>query len=267
MALEGAPAAAERPAILLATPCYGGQLTHLFVHSILGLLDYGGKHGLSFALLTAAYDSLVPRARNSLVSTFLGTSATHLMFIDADIGFRPEAVHRLVTFDEDFVCGMYPVKNLDWAKAASAQPATTEAELRESALHFVGEPCTGEAREARDGFVTGTYAGAGFMLLKRAVIERLVAAHPETRYRMAHTFPRPKSEVDHYNLFDCVVEPETGVYLSEDYTFCRRWRELGGKVWLDTESRLTHVGPYEFSGQPPAASLGAGWGKAPSGAQ
>jgi hypothetical protein len=55
--------------------------------------------------------------------------------------------------------------------------------------------------------------------------------------------------VPFYNLFDCMIDPETGMYLSEDFTFCHRYRKLGGKVWLDTESRLHHVGSMDFHGR------------------
>jgi hypothetical protein len=51
-----------------------------------------------------------------------------------------------------------------------------------------------------------------------------------------------------YALFDCMIDPETGVYLSEDYAFCRRWRAIGGEIWLDLESKLTHTGSYSFRG-------------------
>jgi hypothetical protein len=87
------------------------------------------------------------------------------------------------------------------------------------------------------------------MMIKRSAIERLMAAYPETRYRAMQTYPTPKEEGSpFYNLFDCMIEPETGVYLSEDFTFCHRFRKLGGKVWLDTESRLHHVGSMDFHG-------------------
>ncbi|PZQ57372.1 MAG: hypothetical protein DI570_19750 [Phenylobacterium zucineum] len=49
-------------------------------------------------------------------------------------------------------------------------------------------------------------------------------------------------------MFDCVIHPETGEYLSEDYTFCHRWRAIGGEIWLDLQSRLAHVGAFEFEG-------------------
>jgi hypothetical protein len=51
-----------------------------------------------------------------------------------------------------------------------------------------------------------------------------------------------------FALFDCIIDPDTGAYLSEDYSFCRRWRQIGGEIWIDIASKLTHTGPYEFVG-------------------
>jgi len=122
--------------------------------------------------------------------------------------------------------------------------------MREAGLHYVGVACApGEGREERDGFVTGIYAGTGFMLIRRSAAERLVAAYPETKYRAQHTYPAPAAAShNQYNLFDCLIEPETKTYLSEDFAFCHRWRAIGGTIWLDTMSRLRHVGAYEFQG-------------------
>ena len=47
-----------------------------------------------------------------------------------------------------------------------------------------------------------------------------------------------------------MIEPETGIYLSEDYAFCRRWRDLGGEIWLDAQGSLTHSGSCDFTGRP-----------------
>jgi hypothetical protein len=242
-----------RPNVIIGTPCYGGMMSHDYVHSLLKLVGYAPKHDFRVGLWTAAHDSLITRARNSIVAGFLDTPhATHLMFIDADIGFLPEHVHRLLRFDEDLVAGMYPVKDLDWSRLARQASKDPSAEtLREAGLHFVGVPLPASEREERDGFVTGKYAGTGFMLIKRSAILRLVEAHPETKYHRMQTFPAAREQSDHqYNLFDCMIDPETKTYLSEDFTFCRRWRALGGKLWLDTESRLRHVGVQEFQGRP-----------------
>jgi hypothetical protein len=226
-------------------------MTHVYVNSLIRVMLYAEGHGFSLALFTAAHDSLITRSRNALLKSFLdATAATHLMFIDADIGFEPEAVHRLLSFDEEVVAGMYPVKAVDWARmGASSRSGMSGDELRLSGLHFVGSPCPIGERQDRDGFVTGKYAGTGFMMIKRRAVERLIEAYPETAYRQMHTYPRPAAPTTpFYNLFDCMIEPESGVYLSEDYAFCHRFREIGGTVWLDTRSRLRHVGSMEFSG-------------------
>jgi hypothetical protein len=243
---------ADRPNVLIATPCYGGLMTHVYVHSLLKLMSSQGKRAFNVGLLTSAHDSLITRSRNALVKSFLDNpTATHLFFVDADIGFEPEAVQRLIDFDEDLVAGMYPLKVIDWSRLAqSSGHVLSETMLKDLALHFVGVPCTGEARESRGAFVTGEYAGTGFMMIKRAVIERMVLAYPETRYAAMQTFPpQPEGGAPYHALFDCVIDPVTGAYLSEDYTFCKRFRAIGGKVWLDTESRLRHVGSMEFQGR------------------
>lgn len=244
----------SRPSVILGTPCYGGLVTHVYLHSLVKLMVYASARNIGVGLFTAAHDSLVPRARNTILARLLDTpTATHLMFVDADTGFEPEQFARLLAFDEDFVAGMYPIKNIDWAKAAGRKSEGDVAvePLQESGLHYVGVPLPAAEREVRDGFVTAEYAGTGFMLIRRAVAERMASAFPETKYRGMHTFPQPAQVSENfYNLFDCIVEPKTRVYLSEDYTFCHRWRQIGGKIWLDTKSRLKHVGSYEFQGAP-----------------
>jgi hypothetical protein len=242
-----------KPFILIGTPCYGGQVYQNYMESIIQLMSYAAAHGFEMTLALNGHDSLITRSRNKLVATFLDMpQATHLMFIDADIGFKPEDVHRILQFDQDVVAGMYPVKNIDWPLVHKrVTPQTTEAALPELGLNFVGLPLTGAEREERDGFTTGTYAGTGFMLMKRTALERMIIAYPETKYDLAHTYPHPKRQsANQYALFDCIIEPGTNIYLSEDFAFCRRWRQIGGKIWLDTRSRLTHIGVYRYEGMP-----------------
>ena len=47
-----------------------------------------------------------------------------------------------------------------------------------------------------------------------------------------------------------MIDPETREYLSEDFGFCRLWRELGGKIRLDAEGSLVHTGVHDFIGVP-----------------
>lgn len=239
-----------RARILIGTPCYGGLVTHVYMQSILKLMAYAASHDIELNLALLAHDSLITRSRNTILSRFLDTpSMTHLLFIDADTGFEPEEVERLLRFDQDLVAGMYPVKVIHWPQVAQRAASVRPEELSQAGLNYVGIPCKGPEREERNGFVTGTYAGTGFMLIRRNVAEQMAAAYPETKYKAIQTYPLPKNpSPNQYNLFDCMIDPETGTYLSEDFTFCARWRKLGGKIWLDQQSRLVHVGAYEFDG-------------------
>ena len=243
------------PSLLIGTPCYGGLVGQGYMESVIALMVYGSAHGFTMTLALNGHDSLITRSRNTVVTAFLDRpQATHLMFVDADITFPPEAVHRLLRFDQDVVAGMYPIKNIDWQRFRERLPqGADEAKVRELGLNFVGTPLAASdpGREERDGFVTASYAGTGFMLIKRRVLERMIAAYPETKFEVAHTWPRvAKQSPNQYALFDCMIEPGTNIYLSEDFAFCRRWRELGGKIWLDTQTRLTHTGVYAYEGAP-----------------
>ncbi len=239
--------------VMIATPCYGGLVAQGYMESVVRTIAFAASRGIEATLALNGHDSLVPRSRNTLVAAFLDAPrTTHLMFIDADICFPPEAIARFLEFNEDVVAGMYPIKNIDWPllnrRLEQAPGGSVTAEM---GLNFVGQPLTTAEKEERGGFVTGSYAGTGFMMIRRGALERMIAAYPDTRYEAAHLYPRPaRQSPNQYALFDCLIEPETRLYLSEDFAFCRRWRQIGGKLWLDTKTRLSHIGAYTFEGTP-----------------
>ncbi len=242
--------AAPRPMVFIATPCFGGLVSQHYMQSILGLMQFAAPAGFDAALALLGHDSLITRSRNTLVSQFLQTPhATHLLFIDADISFEAEQVFHMLSFDEDFVAGVYPLKVIDWSHEAIRRAATRAESFRTAPLLYVGSLCAGARLERRGRFATAIYCGGGFMLLKRRVIERMVEAYPETRYVGAHAYSNAATGPS-YALFECMIDKVTGAYVSEDFGFCQRWRDIGGAIWLDTEGRLTHAGAYNFQGDP-----------------
>lgn len=243
-----------QPHIFLATPCFGGMVGQRYMVSAINLLQLGEKAGVRVTLDLLGYESLITRGRNILVSRFLDDpTATHLLFVDADIGFDAAQVARMLRFDEDVVAGMYPLKLHDWTSGVTNVVAGEPVDT--APLRYVGTPCQDNEAEGRDSFVSATYAGTGFMLIKRQALTKMIAANPQLQFSAAHVAAAPSLSPNQYALFDCMIDRETGVYLSEDYTFCRRWRDLGGKVWLDTQGALIHVGQYEFSGNPARRSF------------
>ncbi len=236
------------PSIMIGTPCFGGLLTHGYVTSLLELCNYAAISSLGLRVKFLAGDALITRARSTLVATFLDDPAlTHLLFIDADITFKPEQLKRLLKFDQEVTAALYPVKSFDW-KEMPERARKGEA-LHQAGLVYVTEHCVGEQLKTKNGFATAEYAGTGFLLIKRQAIEKLIAAYPETKYSAVHDFAKPGQAAENfYALFDCMIDPVSGHYLSEDYSFCRRWRKIGGEIWIDLESKLTHTGPYAFEG-------------------
>ena len=97
-----------------------------------------------------------------------------------------------------------------------------------------------------DGFVEVAEAPTGFMCIKRDVFTRMMAKYPELKYTPDGP-PNPQAHL-HWLFFDCMVDPDSGRYLSEDYAFCRRWIDIGGKVWVDLQSKLLHLGQHNFGG-------------------
>ena len=218
--------------IFFATPCYGGQITDQYFLSVFRLTQELIKYNINFRITTLRNESLVPRARNILNAMFLeAKECTHLMFIDADIEFEPESVIRMLAMDKDLITGAYPKKTLpvDYAinlKFADKEKTQVKVDM---------------------GAVEVLDASTGFWLMKREVVERMIEAYPELFYLNDSSID-PKFNQYCYSFFDTIHDPDDNRYLSEDYTFCRRWQKIGGSIWLDPNTKLNHVGSYTFEG-------------------
>ncbi len=239
-----------KPLVVVGTPCFGGLVSQDYTVSLLNLSATASSAGFDVAVILLGNDALITRGRSAIVAKFLDNPATsHLLFIDADISFQTDQVMRMLRFDKDFVAGLYPAKIFDWHQLPEQLNRRTGETPEEAGLVYVGDFCKGAALKMDNGFATGEYAGTGFQLIKRHVFERMIAAYPETKFNSVHAFPRPRESSENlYALFDCMIDKQTGAYLSEDFSFCRRWRNIGGEIWLDTNSRLTHSGSYAFRG-------------------
>lgn len=240
-----------RPHIFLATPCYGGVVTQGYMQSVCALMAAAPAAGVDLTLGLLGQDALITRSRNTLLSCFTHhPEATHILFIDADIIFEPEHVFKLLRFGRPVVAGIYPLKAYYWDAAFQQRIKSGEA-LDTAGLHYVGQLMP-EKHLLRDGdFATALFAGTGFMLIERESIRKMTVAYPETRYRRVDAYRSGNvGNGEAYALFDCIIDQESGTYMSEDFTFCRRWREQGGDVWLDTVAQLAHHGPSDFRGNP-----------------
>lgn len=247
----------QKNKIFIATPCYGGALTEPYFKSMLRLVFFCDKHGIQLQFGTIANESLVPRARNTLTAFFLNSDCTHLWFVDADIEFKVEDFVRLIAADKDVAVGAYPKKGINWGAVRDfsmrAGASATDDQLAcagsEYAINFNFKSIEDRSIEVQNGLIALKDAGTGCMMIKRHVIEKMCQAHPELQYNNDINVEKHLDQYT-YALFDTIIEEGTRRYLSEDYTFCRRWQKLGGQIWLDPAINLNHYGSIPFRGNP-----------------
>jgi len=241
----------EQIHLVVATPCFGGQVSSIYASSIFGLQS--ALHTMSNIDLKVHLrdgDALITRARANLVTLFLDDpEATHLLFIDADIGFTPEQVFRLIETGADMVAGVYPIKRVNWDKAKRAIEGDRP-NIPAASLDYVLEIEDPDRVVVVNGFTRVRFAGTGFLMIRRHVIEQM-CQHPDyasLQFFREHSLDALAGSLNRFALFECMIEPATGTYLSEDFAFCKRWTDIGGEIWADLDSRLDHVGPSVFHG-------------------
>jgi len=217
--------------IFFATPCYGGMVTDQFFLSMFRVSQTFMQHGINFRITTLRNESLITRGRNILTAMFLESDCSHLMFIDADIEFQSEDLLRMMAYDKPIMAAAYPKKALPIQYAIN--------------FKFINQ----EKKQIRieNGAVEVLDASTGFFLVKREVVEKMMQAYPELHYRNDSNIDEKFNKYC-YSFFDTIHDPEDNRYLSEDYTFCRRWQKLGGEIWLDPNTKLNHVGTHSFEG-------------------
>lgn len=239
----------QKPYLLIATPAYGRQLTTVYAVSVLGFMEACQKVNLPVEVVVQSGDALVARARQDLVTRFLETpQATHMLFVDSDIGFSPEQVFRLLEFDVEMVAGVYPYKHLDLERVRRA--TEKKGPFKRPELWAYGVEFEDPAKIAlKNGFAKALYAGLGFTMIKKSVFEKMMKQYPELKYTSGFlpTDPYPNS-AKRYALFNDLIDEKTGRYLPEDKSFSLRWNRMGGEIWVDCQSQLQHVGPTVFDG-------------------
>jgi len=241
----------DRIHLVVATPCFGGQVSSIYAGSIFHLQRaVRSRSNIELSVLMRDGDALITRARANLVTLFLDNPlATHLLFVDADIGFEPDQVFRMIEAGADVVAGVYPIKRVNWDKA-KRMLESNGLKLPSAALDYVLEIDNPDHVVAVNGFTRVRFAGTGFLMIRRHVLESMCQhpAYASLQFYREHSLDALAGSPNRFALFECMIDAESGTYLSEDFAFCKRWTDIGGEIWADLESRIDHVGPSVFHG-------------------
>jgi len=233
--------------VVLCLPCYGGKIDQPFMQCVLHTL--GTTNVIAFIDFLPG-DSLVNRARNNLAHNFLrgydedtprGTKARRqydwMLFIDTDLIFQPEAVTSLYELGlkkgPGIFAGTYPIKQLKPKVVFNNMPG-----------------CTPD----KDGVVEVREAGTGFMMIHRDVYTQMIAKFGDEMRFETDMGDQGGPRAIKYDFFTVGVrtDPLLGYkrFLSEDWYFCQRWREMGNKIWMLTTIQCGHIGSFVYPGNP-----------------
>lgn len=232
--------------IFLATPAFGEMFYSVYVRSLFGLQHVLAARGWPCALATLSFSDLVESRSVLLTHWFDRTNASHLLFIDADMGFDPKLIVDMVELDQPVVGVIYPKRKLDltkYEKAIAAGDAPSRA--RAKAHDFT---VRGPGVGAHKGFIRVEGCGAGILLLRRDCIATLLERQPQLSDASARLTSPIAHGLDRLIRAFNPIRFESG-YLSEDYAFCYRWRLCGGDVWAAADREVVHIGLHRFAGR------------------
>ena len=254
--------------LFLATPMYGGNCVGMYTRAIADLSAVCAKYGIPLQLYFLFNESLITRARNYCADEFLRSDATHMLFIDSDIGFNPQDVLALLAIQDDdspydVIGAPYPKKCISWEKVKQAVDKGFADEDPNKLERFVGDyvfnPKGGQKEIPIGEPVEVMEMGTGFMMIRRKTFDKYKEVFPHLHYKPDHIRTEAfdgSREIMAY--FDCIIDPVSKRYLSEDYMFCYNVQKAGMKIWFCPWMQTQHVGTYVFGGSlADLASIGA----------
>ena len=238
--------------LAILTPMYGGTCSANYCVSVTDLARVLSLAGIAFDFFTLSNESLVQRARNVLFNQARrDPETTHILMVDADIGFDPQDVIRLLALQVDFVCGAYSRKSIEWERirtAARAGVGDLGAHASSTFVHGLeGLVELGQVRDQQ--LVEIKRAGTGFMLLRASVLDQmersgLLASYKNRQEVLSANYVAKGDRLTAF--FHCPIDSGEDDLISEDYYFCDMWRKTGGVIWLAPWVRLSHWGTWSF---------------------
>lgn len=205
--------------LFIATPAYDGKVFAQYAIALAETMLFLAGNQIQCQLHIPTGGSLLVAERNRILMEFMKSDCTHLLCVDADLGWPAQAVLAMLKHDVEFVAGVYP--------ARGEKSFIFRAKLKEDESIIKNE----------NGLLAMQYIPAGFMLLKKSAIKKMMDFHDDLYYE-------PKAEtLKHLNgwcLFDTGVWE--GEFWGEDYFFCRKAREAGIDIWVDPLIEFDHAG-------------------------
>jgi hypothetical protein len=237
--------------IFIATPVHSEVSIH-YTQSLLEFQKecYAKKVKITIQLFKS---SLVTQGRNLCVGGFMETGHTHLLFIDADIDFQAKSIFTMIEKDKDVISIPYPMKTINWEKIFEnfkSGKIKNAVDLSLSGNTYPMRIDDQERLKVENGVIEVSHSPAGCMLIKRSVIEKMIDKYPHLKIIQPTIINgKPIDKPFLYNFFDTLFDQEKHTYMGEDFAFCKKWKDIGGKCHAYVNDIITHVGEHQFCGK------------------
>lgn len=208
--------------VMIATPAYAGKVDIPYALSLAHTLSLLQMNQIEVQPLITSSGSLLVAERNRIVQSFWESDCTHLLCIDADLGWPAQAVLAMLESKKEFVAGCYPARN----------PLKTAKEFL-----FRPEYQNNGSLIQEKHLIKMQYIPAGFMLIARSVIKKMRDKHPDLYYEPKDKRNNPEPGYCFFN-----TEVYEGEFWGEDFVFCRKAREAGVEIWVDPLIQFDHAG-------------------------
>ena len=237
--------------IFLATPVHSECSIH-YTQALLELqqLCHAKKIKITFSLIKS---SLVTQGRNLCVAGFLESNFTHMLFIDSDIYFNAESIIKMIERDKDVLSIPYPLKTMMWDKALERikkGSISTINDLKKSLNTYPMKVENDNDISVDKGIMEVTHSPTGCMLIKRSVFDKLIKAYPDKGIVQKTVINgQYVDKPNMWNFFDTIHDPRTKIYLGEDFSFCKLWKDIGGKCHAYINDTIVHIGEHQYEGR------------------
>ncbi len=236
--------------ITIATPAFGEVFYTPYVQSLFRLMKAFQRRKWDSAFSSIAYADIAESRNFLLTRWFDKTDATHLLFIDADMGFPAELVLDMVDFGRPVVGVIYPKRQINLDRVAELATAGEPAKRAIARGHdyIVRKKRGVSITSPHAGFMQVDGCGAGVLLIARTAIETMLEKMPTLSDPAAKINSPLTANLDRLiRAFEPVRV--NGALLSEDFSFCHRWNACGGEVWVNTAHEIEHIGLHRFKGR------------------
>ena len=236
--------------IMVCTPCHSDVTMH-YTQALLELqqLCIKNRIQITFTLLKS---SLVTQGRNLCVSSFLESSCTHMLFIDSDIYFRADSILKMLEKDKELISIPYPLKTMMWDKLYEKFNDGQVKNASDLSRFLNTYPMRVENSndiKLDNGVMEVTHSPTGCMLIKRTVFDKMIEAYPDKGIVQKTVINGEYIDRPHmWNFFDTIHDTETKIFLGEDFSFCKLWKDIGGKCYAYVNDPIIHVGEHQYEG-------------------